>query len=86
MNKSATIQTRIDPKLKNSASKIFEKLNISMSEAISLFLTQVTLRNGLPFEIRIPNQLTEETLLKSERGEDLHSVKDSGELFQELNS
>ncbi|MHB8906797.1 MAG: type II toxin-antitoxin system RelB/DinJ family antitoxin [Melioribacteraceae bacterium] len=86
MNKSATIQARIDPSVKNSAQKILNKLNISMSEAISIFLTQVSLTKGIPFEIKIPNELTKETLSKSEHGEELHEASDVNHLFKELNS
>ena len=86
MNKSATIQARIDPKVKSKAQKIFNKLNITMSEAISIFLTQVSLTKGIPFEIRIPNELTEDTLLKSENGEDLHTVSDKKQLIKELSN
>lgn len=86
MNKSATIQARIDPKVKNKAQKVLNKLHISMSEAISIFLTQVSLNNGIPFEVRIPNELTEETLRKSENGEELHEVSNVKELFKELNN
>ena len=86
MNKSATIQTRIDPRVKNKAQKILNKLNISMSEAISIFLTQVSLTKGIPFEIKLPNEVTEETLSKSENGEELHEVSDINQLFKELNS
>ena len=86
MPKTAIIQTRIDPKVKTKAQKILSKLNISMSEAISIFLTQVSLNKGIPFEIKIPNKLTEETLLKSEKGEELHKVSDTKELFKELNN
>lgn len=86
MNKSATIQARIDPKVKSKAQKILNKLNISMSEAISIFLTQVSLNKGIPFEIKIPNELTEETLRKSENGEELHEVSNTKQLFEELNN
>ena len=86
MNKTATIQARIDPSIKNKAQKILTKLNITMSEAISIFLTQVSLNNGIPFDIRIPNELTEETLLKSENGEELHLVADKNQLFEELSN
>ena len=86
MNKSATIQARIDPSVKNNAQKILNKLNITMSEAISIFLTQVSLNKGVPFEIRIPNELTEETLIKSENGEALHIIPDKTQLFNELNN
>ena len=86
MNKSATIQDRIDPNVKNKAQRILKKLNISMSEAISIFLTQVSLTKGIPFEIKIPNELTKETLRKAENGEELHEVPDVNQLFKELNS
>jgi len=66
MAKTVTIQARIDPDIKNKAQNIFRKLNISMSEAITLFLTQVTLKRGIPFDIKIPNDLTSDTLHKSE--------------------
>ena len=86
MPKTAIIQARIDPEIKNKAQNIFHKLNISMSEAISLFLTQVTLNKGIPFDIKIPNDLTAETLQKSEEGKDFHKVSSIKELFQELES
>ncbi len=86
MPKSAVIQARIDPSVKTKAQKILSKLNISMSEAISLFLTQVSLNKGIPFEIKIPNKLTRDTLLKSERGEELHEVSDTNQLLKELNN
>ena len=84
MAKTAVIQARIDPEVKNNAQKILSKLNISMSEAISIFLTQISLNRGIPFEIKIPNDLTSDILSKSDRGEDLHKVSSVEELFQEL--
>jgi DNA-damage-inducible protein J len=86
MSKTATIQTRINPELKKKAQKILNTLNLSMSEAISLYLTQVTLHRGIPFDIRIPNDLTVKTLEKTERGEELNEVSSVDELFQELNN
>ena len=86
MSKTATIQARINPDLKKKAQKILNTLNLSMSEAISLYLTQVTLHRGIPFEIRIPNDLTLKTLEKTERGEELNEVSNVDELFQDLNN
>ena len=40
MAKTATIQTRVDPVIKNNAQIILKKLNISMSEAISMYLSE----------------------------------------------
>ncbi len=84
MSRTATIQARIDPKIKIQAQKIFKTLNISMSEAISIYLTQVTLHQGIPFDVKIPNKLTAETLQKAEAGEDLNTAHSVDELFEEL--
>ena len=58
MAKTATIQARIDPEVKNKAQNVLSRLNMTLSEAISIFLTQVSLNRGIPFEIKIPNDLT----------------------------
>ena len=84
MSRTATIQARIDPNIKDEAQKIFKTLNISMSEAISIYLTQVALHQGIPFEIKIPNALTSETLCKAEAGEEVKTVHSVDELFEEL--
>ena len=86
MPRTATIQARIDPEIKLKAQGILKKLHISMSEAISMYLTQVTLQKGIPFDLKIPNELTSETIRKSERGEEIHKVNTMDELFKELES
>ena len=57
-----------------------------MSEAISLYLSQITLHNGIPFEIKIPNEVTAKTLKDTENGKNLHVVDSVDALFQELDS
>lgn len=87
MPRTATIQARIDARVKTEAQKILDRLNISMSEAISMYLTQVALYKGIPFELRIPeipNALTAATLRKSEEGKELNEVGSIDELFEEL--
>ena len=84
MARTATIQARIDPEIKMKAQQIFNALNISMSEAISMYLTQVALHKGIPFEVKIPNELTASTLQKSEEGKELNEVGSVDELFQDL--
>ena len=86
MSKTATIQTRVDPMIKQNAQIILKKLNISMSEAISMYLSQITLHNGIPFEIKIPNKLTAKTLEGTKNMNEIHKVSSVDELFQELDS
>ena len=84
MSKTATIQTRVDPVVKKDAQEILRKLNITMSEAISMYLSQITLHQGIPFELKIPSDLTAKTLEQSENGKNLHTVHSVDQLFQEL--
>ena len=59
MHKTATLNTRIEPALKNDAEKILSSLGLSNAEAIRLFYTQICLHQGLPFDIKIPNKTTQ---------------------------
>ncbi|MHC4434028.1 MAG: type II toxin-antitoxin system RelB/DinJ family antitoxin [Planctomycetota bacterium] len=81
-----TIQVRLDKRTKEQAQKVLRMLDISMSEAVKLFLRQVALQRGIPFEIKIPNALTDRTLRESEEGIDLHKVSSVDQLFEELDS
>lgn len=56
------IHTRIDPNLKHKAELVFSALGINTTEAIRMFLTQVTLKQGLPFEVKIPNKETRKAM------------------------
>jgi DNA-damage-inducible protein J len=84
MEKTATIQARINPQVKQEAQKILNQLHITMSEAIAMYLTQITLHKGIPFEIKIPNEITEKTLRDSEAGKNLHRAETVADLFEDL--
>jgi len=86
MAKNTTIQARIDGNTKTKAQRILGALNISMSEAISFYLRQIIFHKGIPFELKIPNELTAKTLEKAEKGEELHEAASVEELFKELES
>ncbi len=86
MLKTSTIQTRIDPIIKKNVQKILNQLNMSMSEAISIYFSQIALHNGIPFEIKIPNELTAKTLKNSENMQDLHTANSVEKLFEKLDS
>jgi DNA-damage-inducible protein J len=68
MAKTAMITTRVDPDLKADAEKVLSKLGISTTEAINLFLSQVRLRRGLPFDVKIPNKTTLKAMKDAEEG------------------
>ncbi len=58
MSKSAFLTARIEPKLKQSASRVLAKMGVSTTDAITMLLRQVVLRGGLPFDVRAPNSAT----------------------------
>ena len=86
MSGTATVQVRVNPQTKAEAKEVLTALDMSMSEAICLFLRQVVLRRGIPFDVKIPNELTAKTLAASEKGIDLHRASSVDDLFEELDS
>ncbi|AGL03646.1 type II toxin-antitoxin system RelB/DinJ family antitoxin [Desulfoscipio gibsoniae] len=53
MSKTTSIFARVEPEIKEQAEMVLNKLGIPMSNAINIFLRQVVLQNGLPFEVKI---------------------------------
>ncbi|MCL2337057.1 MAG: type II toxin-antitoxin system RelB/DinJ family antitoxin [Firmicutes bacterium] len=54
MSKTSSVYTRVEPEIKEQAEQIFARLGIPMANAINLFLHQVVLRKGIPFDISLP--------------------------------
>ena len=54
MARTANIFARVEPEIKEQAETVLEQLGIPMSNAIGLFLRQVVLQRGIPFEIKLP--------------------------------
>ena len=54
MEKTATLNLRINPTLKSDAETILSRLGIPMSTAVDMFLNQVVLNGGLPFAVTLP--------------------------------
>lgn len=47
-------QIRIDADLKQQATELFANLGLDMSGAVTLFLRQCILHDGIPFKIEMP--------------------------------
>jgi DNA-damage-inducible protein J len=84
MAKTAMITTRVDPDLKADAEKVLSKLGISTTEAINLFLSQVRLRRGLPFDVKIPNKTTLKAIKDAEEGRNLGSYDSLDTFFEKM--
>ena len=86
MSRTAMIRARTEPKLKKEVESIFSELGLTSTEAINIFYKQVRLRNGIPFEVKIPNKLTRKTFKDSESGKNMRSFRNVDKLLKDLKS
>ena len=56
MQKTEIVHTRVSPETKAECDYIFNKLGITTSYAITMFLNQVSLRKGIPFDLVLPEK------------------------------
>jgi DNA-damage-inducible protein J len=78
------VRARIDQTLKDEAASVLAEMGLTVSDVVRIALTKIAKEKALPFDMRVPNKLTAETLAKSERGEDLHRARDAADLFKKL--
>ena len=78
MKKAATVQSRMNPELKQDAELILNTLGLTASQAINAFYAQIVLVRGIPFDIKMPNKETQEAMqeLDSGKGERFSSMSD----------
>ena len=48
-----TISLRVDDKLKKDAIKVFEELGLDLSTGIKIYLQQVVINGGIPFDVTL---------------------------------
>ena len=84
MSKTETIRARIEPKLKHNAETVLAALGLSVTEALTLFYKQISLQQGLPFDVKIPNDVTIKTLKQVRNREDLTEYSSLDDLKQKF--
>lgn len=84
MSKTVMIHARVQSDLKADTEKIFRKLGLSTTEAITVFFSQVKLRKGLPFDVKIPNKTTVETFMKTDAGKELNEYKNMAKFKEKM--
>ncbi len=84
MSKSAMVRARIEPDLKQHAEEVFHNLGISVTQAITIFYKQVEMRNGLPFNVTIPNEKTLKTFETTDSGNDIVVCENAKDMFKSL--
>ena len=56
MARTSNIFARVEPQIKEEAEEILEKLGIPMSNAVGMFLRQIVMQRGIPFEMKLPQK------------------------------
>lgn len=54
MEKTATLNLRVNPTVKERAEEVLSRLGIPMSTAIDMYLNQIFLTGGIPFAVTLP--------------------------------
>ena len=54
MEKTATLNLRVNPVVKERAEEVLSKLGVPMSTAIDMYLNQIYLTGGIPFSVSLP--------------------------------
>jgi DNA-damage-inducible protein J len=84
MSKTANIRARIEPGLKTEVENILSDLGLTVSETVHLLYRQIKLQRGLPFDVRIPNELTARTLNASRKDKGVRRFASKKELYADL--
>lgn len=54
MEKTATLNLRVNPTVKQRAENVLKQLGIPMATAIDMYLNQISLTGGIPFAVTLP--------------------------------
>lgn len=88
--KNSMIQVRVRQGLKVAAEEVLDKLGLTTSQAVTLFLAQVALKGEIPFAISLPkpNLETQRAINEIEQairnGNELSTYQNTDELFRDL--
>ncbi len=84
MPKTEMIRARIEPDLKKEVETIFSELGLTPTSAINMFYRQVKLIKGLPFMVKIPNEITLQTFDDTDAEKNLIHCNDAADMFTKL--
>lgn len=98
MGKTATLNLRVNPEVKENAENVLSKLGIPMATAIDMYLKQISLVGGIPFSLvlpKVPNSINADLMTTEQIREELsrgyedyengkvYSAADAFEKFEE---
>ena len=89
----AIIKSRIDLDLKNEVERVLSELGLTVSDAIRMTFKQIAARQGLPFDVKIPNAQTQAAMRDADAwvaamraGTSTAPAQSKDDLFNELST
>ncbi len=84
--KTITVTARLDPETKRRAEEVFRDLQLTASQAITLFYRQVSRQGRLPFsdKTEIPNPATREAIAEARDRKRLARFDTTESLYDDL--
>ena len=57
MHRTSNVFARVEPEIKEQAERVLNQLGIPMSNAIGMFLRQIIMQRGIPFDMKLPARI-----------------------------
>ena len=72
--KTAIINARIKPDLKSDVEGILSQLGMTTTQAITMFFEQVRINQGIPFDLKLPNDESIQAMTDARSNTDITST------------
>ena len=73
-NEKTRTNVYLDTAMKEQAKEIFKQYGMGLSDAFNIFLSQAVMERGIPFQIKIPNEETVQTIKDAREGKNMTKV------------
>ncbi|MCK4608154.1 MAG: type II toxin-antitoxin system RelB/DinJ family antitoxin [Gammaproteobacteria bacterium] len=82
--RNTIVRARVNDHIKHNVEQILDHLGLTMSDAINALFSQISLRKGLPFDVKIPNKATRKAIEEAREGKNLTRFDSAEDLFKDL--
>ena len=72
--KTAIINARVKPDLKNDVEQILSQLGITTTQAITMYFEQIKMAKGIPFQLKIPNDETLQAMMDAMENKNMEDI------------
>ncbi len=68
MASDQVVRARISADLKQEATEVLDKMGLSVSDVIRMMLVRIAAERALPFDVKVPNQVTQAAMDEARAG------------------